>query len=145
MRITRYTDYALRVLLYLAVRPDEVVTIRAIAECYGISENHLMKVVHKLGQIGVVQTVRGRGGGLKLARPPEEISLGAVVRATEDDLALVECLDSTANTCPIAGGCGLTGIVNEALAAFLAVLDRYSLADAVCRSRDLERLLKVGV
>ena len=130
MRFTRYTDYALRVLMYLGLKPeDELATIREIAESYDISENHLMKVAHSLGQNGYIVTVRGRQGGLRLAKPPAAINLGDVVRHCEDDLRIVECFDPETNSCPIAGVCALPAVLEEALAAFLAVLDRYTLAD----------------
>lgn len=127
MRLTRYTDYALRTLIYVALQEPRQSSIPEIARAYGISESHLTKVVHQLGRLGLVQTIRGRGGGLRLARPPAEIVVGAVVRATEDDLALVECFSGGA--CAITPSCRLRRVLGEALAAFLAVLDRYTLAD----------------
>ncbi|WP_232627873.1 Rrf2 family transcriptional regulator [Methylobacterium sp. Leaf118] len=127
MRLTRYTDYALRTLIYVALHEPRQSSIPAIARAYGISESHLTKVVHQLGRIGLVHTIRGRGGGLRLGRPPEEIVVGAVVRATEDDLALVECFSGGA--CAITPSCRLRRVLGEALAAFLGVLDRYTLAD----------------
>jgi Rrf2 family nitric oxide-sensitive transcriptional repressor len=144
MRLTRFTDYALRTLMFLGLRGEEGARIREIAEHYGISENHLMKVVQELGKCGFVQTVRGRGGGLRLARPPAAIGLGAVVRAVEDDLALVECLGPEGSHCAIVGACRLTGILAEALDAFLAVLDRYTLADLLGPSARLRALLDLA-
>jgi len=130
MRFTRHTDYALRVLMFLGLKPPEAVsTIKEIADCYGISENHLMKVVHRLGQLGLVETIRGRNGGMRLAMTPADINVGTVVRRCEDDMRVVECFDPATNTCPIAGVCALPAILDEALAAFLAILDKYSLAD----------------
>ncbi len=131
MRLTLFTDYALRVLMYLGLKRGELATIREIAERYRISENHLMKVVHQLGKDGFVDTVRGRQGGLMLARAPKDINIGDVVRRYEDDLRLVECFDRKTNTCPIAGACSLTGVIDDALAAFLKVLDRKTLADVL--------------
>jgi len=131
MRLTLFTDYALRVLMYLGLKQDELATIREIAERYRISENHLMKVAHQLSKDGFVATVRGRQGGLMLARAPKDINIGDVVRRYEDDLRLVECFDRRTNTCPIAGACSLTGIINDALAAFLKTLDRKTLADVL--------------
>lgn len=131
MRFTRYTDYALRVLMFLGLKGAELATIREIAEAYNISENHLMKVVHELGRNGFITTTRGRQGGMRLARAPEEIVIGAVVRACEDDLRVVECFDAKTNTCPISDACGLSGMVDDALTAFLAVLDRKTLADVL--------------
>lgn len=127
MRLTRYTDYALRTLIYVGLHEPEQSSIAAIARAYGISENHLTKVVHQLGRLGLIRTIRGRGGGLRLAKPPGEIVVGAVVRQTEDDLALVECFGG--GSCAITAPCRLRRVLGEALAAFLAVLDRYTLAD----------------
>jgi len=128
MRLTVHTDYALRTLLYLGLHGERLGSIRAIAQAYDISENHLTKVVHRLGRGGFVNTVRGRGGGIRLARPPAAIRIGDVVRRTEEDMALVECFGS-ANTCRITAACRLRGAFDEALRAFLAVLDGYTLAD----------------
>lgn len=127
MRLTRYTDYALRTLIYLGLNEPRQSSIGEIARAYGISENHLTKVVHQLGRLGLVRTIRGRGGGLRLALDPAEIVVGAVVRQTEEDLALVECFSGGA--CAITPSCRLRRVLGEALAAFLAVLDRYTLAD----------------
>jgi Rrf2 family nitric oxide-sensitive transcriptional repressor len=127
MHLTRFTDYGLRTLIYLALRPDELASIAEIAGAYGISENHMVKVVHHLGQAGLVETIRGRNGGIRLARAAAEIGLGDVVRASEPSLALVEC--QAGEPCAIGGLCSLQGIMDEALAAMLAVLDGYSLAD----------------
>lgn len=127
MRLTMFTDYSLRVLMYLGLRGDELASIADIARAYGISENHLVKVVHRLGQLGLVETVRGRGGGVRLGRPADRIGLGEVVRQTEDDLAIVECFGS--GECVIAGVCGLQRVLGEALGAFMAVLDGLTIAD----------------
>jgi Rrf2 family transcriptional regulator, nitric oxide-sensitive transcriptional repressor len=135
MRLTRYTDYAMRVLLHLGARQDRLCSIPEIARTYGISQNHLMKVVHDLGKAGYVSSVRGRMGGIRLARPAEEIRVGNVVRHTEEGFDLVDC-----GSCVIAPACGLTGVLREALAAFLAVLDNYTLADLLARRGDLIRL-----
>jgi Rrf2 family transcriptional regulator, nitric oxide-sensitive transcriptional repressor len=136
MRLTRYTDYSLRVLIYLGLQPERLSSIREIAGAYGISESHLMKVVQALGQSGYVATLRGRGGGLKLAKPPHEINVGDVVRNTEDDLALVECFAED-GACRIAGPCRLRHLLTEALEAFFAVLDRYTLADLLQPNRNM--------
>lgn len=130
MRLTLHTDYALRLLMFLAIEPERLQTIEAIAARYRISRNHLMKVAQTLVQAGVVDSTRGRGGGLRLARPPAAINIGAVVRATEDGFALVECFDP-AGDCIITPACSLRGPLEQALMAFLAVLDRYTLADLV--------------
>ncbi|WP_082494271.1 Rrf2 family transcriptional regulator [Methylobacterium sp. Leaf108] len=127
MRLTRYTDYSLRTLIYLGLNDTGLSSIAEIARAYRISESHLTKVVHQLGRLGLVHTLRGRGGGLRLARPPAEIVVGAVVRQTEEDLALVECFSGGA--CAITAPCRLRRALGEALAAFLAVLDGYTLAD----------------
>lgn len=144
MRLTLHADYALRVLTYLGLRDDRLCTIAEIATAYGISESHLTKVVHRLGVRGLVRTVRGHGGGLQLALPPEKIGLGRVVRLMEDDLRIVECFDPPTCTCPIADRCALTGILDEALGAFLGVLDRHSLADLLGPRGALLRRLGVA-
>jgi Rrf2 family nitric oxide-sensitive transcriptional repressor len=138
MKLTSFSDYSLRTLICLAVR--ERSTIAEISRLYGISEAHLNKVIHQLGAAGDIETTRGHGGGIRLARPPETINVGAVVRRTED-FALVTCLDGGA--CLISPACMLQTALKEALAAFLAVLDRYTIADLVSSSA-LVRLLKVA-
>ena len=118
MRLTLMTDYALRLLMYVAQRPDRLCTIAEVARAYDISEAHLMKVTHQLGLAGWIETVRGKGGGMRLAHAPERIGLGAVVRTMESDFHLTECL-GTGNQCLLTGNCRLTGIVDEALQGFL--------------------------
>lgn len=127
MRLTRFTDYSLRTLLYLGTLEPRLGSIAGVAGAYGISENHVVKVVHHLGRLGLVRTTRGRGGGLRLGRPATEIRIGDVVRATEEDLALVPCFAGAA--CAITPACRLKGVLGEALSAFLDVLDRHTLAD----------------
>lgn len=145
MQLTRYSDYSLRVLIYLAVNPDRLATIEEISVAYGVSKAHLMKVVHNLGRAGFLETVRGRGGGFRLARAPEEINVGAVVRQTEGRMNLVECFGPTASTCRIEPACRLHHALEEALEAFLGTLDGYTLADLVARRRKpLARLLGVS-
>lgn len=131
MRLTIFTDYALRVLIYLGAHREEkrLATIGDIAAAYRISENHLMKVVHQLGKLGYVETTRGKGGGMKLARAPADINLGEVVRATEDDLAIVECFQNGTPGCTIVPECTLQGILAQSLRAFVDVLDAHTLAD----------------
>ena len=124
MRLTRYTDFALRVLLYLAARPEGLSSIASISRAYGVSQNHLMKVVNDLANSGYVATVRGRSGGVRLGRDPGEINIGAVVRHTEDSFQVVDC-----GTCVIAPVCGLSSALDDAVKAFLGVLDGYTLAD----------------
>jgi Rrf2 family nitric oxide-sensitive transcriptional repressor len=131
MRLTFHTDYALRLLMLLAAEPEGLHTIEEIARRYRISRNHLMKVTQTLAQAGFVESLRGRGGGLRLGRAADSINLGAVVRATEDGFGLVECFDRVRNTCILASACGLRGPLEEAASAFLGVLDRYSLGDLV--------------
>ena len=128
MRLSTFSDYSLRVLMYLGAQPDRLATIAEIAAGHGISESHLMKVVHQLGRYGYIETVRGKGGGMRLARVPQEIVLGEVIRHTESDFTLVECFAVNA-ACRIQGACCLNGILNEALSAMFLVLDSYTLAD----------------
>lgn len=144
MRLTRYTDYSLRTLIYVGLREPRQSSIGEIARAYGISENHLTKVVHQLGRLGLIRTIRGRGGGLRLGMAPEQIVIGQVVRQTEDDLALVECFSSGA--CVITSPCRLKQALGEALAAFLAVLDGYTLADLLKgpEGSDVARLLGIA-
>ena len=141
MQLKRYSDYSLRALIYLGLHPDRRCTIREIAGAYGISQNHLMKLTHRLGQQGFIDTSRGRKGGLKLARPASEIVLGDVFRVTEGDVHLVECFrDPAGNTCPIAGPCVLTNVLDSALAAFINVLDRHTLQDLLAPSQALHAI-----
>ncbi len=142
MRLTAYTDYTLRVLMYLAVNPDRQATVQEIATSFGISEAHLTKVVHRLGVVGEVATSRGRNGGLRLGKTPDAINLGTVVRRSEPDLDLVACFGDI-GTCPIDGACVLSHALREALDAFLAVLDRYTLADLVAPRQRLAQLLGI--
>lgn len=142
MRLTRYTDYALRVLMYLAVKREGLATITEIAERYGVSRNHVMKVVFDLGQMGYVETLRGKHGGMRLAHPPEEVNVGALVRRTESDLALVECFTGEGG-CPLTSQCVLRGALHRALQQFLGVLDEYTLADLVTSERELQTLLRM--
>ncbi|NQD37900.1 Rrf2 family transcriptional regulator [Permianibacter sp. IMCC34836] len=134
MRITQYTDYALRVLIYLGLQPDRLATIGEIAERYAISRSHLMKVVNQLVQEGFVEGVRGKGGGIRLALPAGEIRVGDVVRKIEPDLILVECF-GPGNHCVITPACDLKRALYEALQAFLKVLDSYTLADFLGKQR----------
>jgi Rrf2 family transcriptional regulator, nitric oxide-sensitive transcriptional repressor len=136
VQLTRYTDYAVRVLLHVGARDEgDLSSIAEIAQVYDISRNHLMKVVQDLGQAGFLETVRGRNGGLKLGRPAEQITIGQIVRHTETGFDLVDC-----SSCLVAPACTLPRILNEATQAFLAVLDRYTLADILTRKVDLRGL-----
>jgi len=135
MRLTLYTDYSLRVLLYLAGRENEVTTITELADFYRISRNHLVKVVHNLGLDGYIHTTRGRHGGLKLARPAKDILVGDVVRSTEPDFDLLECFNPATDKCVISRACSLKSVIFGAKAGFLEVLDKYTLADIAKESR----------
>ncbi len=141
MRLTRHTDNALRALIYLAIHDGEPARITDIARRMGMSENHVAKVIARLADLGYVTTTRGRTGGVQLARSADRINVGAVVRATEENLIIVECFDPATNECPIAPTCALAGALDEALTAFLDVLDRHSLADLTAKPRSLKRLL----
>lgn len=138
MRLTRYTDYAMRVLLHLGIEPERMASIADIARAYGISRNHLMKIVHDLAKAGYLETTRGRSGGIRLSRSPEQINLGDVLRHTEEGFDLVDCAN-----CVIAPACGLTAVVSEALHAFLAVFDSFSLADILGRKQELREILGI--
>ena len=129
MYLTLHTDYALRTLIFLAARNNELSTTLEISEAFGISRNHLVRVVQTLARNGYVNVMPGRCGGLRLAMPPEQINIGKVFRAAEPSLKLVECFDPVSNTCPIASVCGLQNIFGEAAMAFLNVLERYTLSD----------------
>lgn len=142
MRLTLYTDYSLRVLLYLGAKdPEELSTIQNISDSYGISKNHLMKVTHELGKLGYIETVRGRGGGIRLAVVPEEINIGQLVRKTEEDFYLVECFNPESVGCIISPVCSLKGALNKALHAYIAVLDSYHLSDFLTSKEDLAAIL----
>jgi Rrf2 family nitric oxide-sensitive transcriptional repressor len=142
MQLTRFSDNALRCLTYLGLHPGRSVRERDIAHGMGMSATHLAKVVHRLAQLGYVEASRGRGGGVKLARAPERIVIGQVVRATEENLVLVECFDPESNQCPIAPSCALAGALDDALRAFFRVLDHVTLADLLTRRRRLVPLLR---
>ena len=131
MHLSKFTDFSLRVLIYLASKPDSLSTIDEISARYSLSKEHLRKIVHHLSREGWIESRRGRGGGLRLAMAPKDISVGAVVRGAEESLALVECFQPGKNSCQISGVCRLNGMLHEALDAFLAVLDDYTLHDIV--------------
>lgn len=131
MHLTLHTDYALRVLLYLAHSPDRRVNTREISDAFAISKNHLVRVVQSLNEHKFITTTPGRGGGISLAAPPQSIKLGDVVRACEPHFHLVECFNLDDNTCPIVPVCGLKAPLREAMQSFLATLDKYTLSDAV--------------
>lgn len=141
MRLTQFSDYALRLLIYVGLHRSRPCTIREIADAYGISKNHLMKVASFLTREGYIVALRGQKGGLRLARPPEQVSLGDLLRRTEEDLRLVECFGPE-NRCVIAPSCSLAGVLDQALAAFFDVLDRCSLADLLRDAEGTRRLLQ---
>jgi Rrf2 family nitric oxide-sensitive transcriptional repressor len=145
MQLTRYTDYGLRMLIALALTPREWQTVTALSEAYGISRNHLVKVVARLAECGYVETQRGKGGGMRLARPPREIRIGSVVRDMESELGVVECLEADGGECVITRACGLKGVLAEATKQFLEVLDRYDLDDLRQQRGTVARLLGIPV
>ena len=134
MRLTTYTDYALRTLMYLAANRDRLVTIQDIADAHGIAKNHLTKVVHQLGILGFVESLRGRKGGLRLGKEPAQINIGAVVRSTEPDFYMAECFDPQKNNCRLSSACILKDTLHQATAAYLAVLDGVTLESLMATS-----------
>ena len=140
MQLTRFSDYSLRVLLYLAAHPDRLVSIDEMSRAYGVSHHHLVKVVQRLVSQRLVASTRGRGGGLRLNRAPADINVGVLVRATEPHFDIVECFDRDTNTCPIEPACGLKRVLANAQQAFLGVLDATTLADFLPRAPELIRL-----
>ncbi|MGI9273994.1 MAG: Rrf2 family transcriptional regulator [Endozoicomonas sp.] len=142
MKLTKQTDYALRILIYSALQSGErLISIQEVTAAYGLSRNHVMKIVQKLGQEGFLSTLRGRGGGFRLSRSPEDIRLGDVVRSMEADLVLVECDEPV---CQISPACKLRGVLEAAMSAFMEVLDQYTLADLCGNKQELSELLLLG-
>ncbi|MDG5789740.1 Rrf2 family transcriptional regulator [Evansella sp. AB-P1] len=142
MQLTIYTDYTLRVLLFLSIQPESKRSnIKEIADFYKISSNHLSKVVYELGKLGVIETVRGRNGGIKLAKDPREINIGEIVRHTERPIHIVECFDDERNNCKISPACRLKGVLQEALNAYLAILDKYTLQDLLVNQDQLKEII----
>lgn len=141
MKLTAFTDYALRVLIYLAAQSGRRATIAEICAAFGVKENHLTKVVHHLGRRGWVETTRGKGGGLLLAKPAKDIRIGDVVRDTEGQAQPAECFSPEESHCCIAPVCQLKGVLAEAVQAFYAVLDRCSLADITRNQSELASVL----
>jgi len=139
MQLTRFTDYSIRVLTHLSTYPDRLSCIAEIAQAYKISQTHLMKVVQDLGQSGYVETVRGRKGGIRLRKPPQDINLGALIRHTEKHFNVVDC-----PSCLIASACQMTNVFAQATRAFLAVLDQYTIADMMTRRNQLHRLFSAA-
>lgn len=141
MRLTMQSDFAFRTLVYLAAKPLEVASVKQVADAYGISANHLSKIAQKLQREGFVHSVRGAQGGMRLARPAEQIMLGDVIRCMESATPLVECFNMPTNTCPIVSACGLKRILHDAYEAFVAHLDQFTVADAVGKPALVSRLL----
>ena len=136
MQLTLYTDYSLRVLLYLGERPNERITITQMSEYFDISRNHLVKVVHNLGKLELIHTIRGKNGGMLLAQEPKNINIAAVVQKVEPHMNLLECFDSKTNTCPIIKSCGLKHILFKAKKSFMGVLKEHTLADLLPENID---------
>jgi len=141
MRLTLFTDYCLRTLMYLSQNPDRRCTAREVAEGYKISLNHIVKVVHRLSQLGYIEGTKGKGGGIRLRMKSEDINLWAMVQELESDFTLVECFDKKHNTCRIVSACGLKVILHDAMKAFSAILAQYSIADAVAQPKLFAPLL----
>lgn len=146
MKLTNYTDFSLRVLLYLALKTEnELSTIKEIAESYQISKNHLMKIIHELGQLGYIETIRGRNGGIRLAKQPKDINIGEVVSKTEEDFHIVNCFNEESSYCVITPSCKLKHVLNEALQGFMNVLKEYTLEDLVTNKDELSLLFRTTV
>jgi len=141
MRMTLHTDYALRMLIYLAIREPRPSTVNDVAESYGISRNHLLKVALNLKNMGIVSTARGRSGGIRLAVAPERINVGRLVRDLGDEFPVVECMKAEGGGCILSPICRLKSVVREALGAYLAVFDKYTLADLIANRTELMALL----
>lgn len=142
MRIASYSDFALRLLMYAAVKHPAYVTITEVSKAYGISKNHLMKITHELALAGYLDTLRGRNGGLRLAKPAKEINVGHVMRLTETGSALVECFDPATNRCVITPACKLRHVLHDALEAFFKKLEQTTLADLISDPRSLSALYR---
>lgn len=144
MRLTMFTDYSLRSLMYLSQHRERLCTAREIAESYGISLNHVVKVVHRLSQLGYIKTVKGKGGGIMLNKPPEALNLWELVQALEPDFTVVECFDREHNSCRVVSACGLKSILHEAMQAFAKTLANYTIADAVAKPQLFASLMPYG-
>jgi len=141
MKLTQYSDLGLRLLMYLALRNGESVTIQEMSERFAVSRNHMVKISHHLTKAGLIESIRGRNGGVRLAKPAADINVEAALHATEDNFDLVECFNPAHNNCVIAGSCKLSGVLDTARAAFFMVLRQVSLADLVTNSKVLESSL----
>lgn len=142
MRLTQYSNYALRTLMFANLHSDRLCQCQEVANAFNISKAHLVKCVHQLGQWGFIQSVRGRNGGFRLARPAEDITVGAVIRKTEDTLELVECFNSETNTCPLITQCKLNLVLMRAMKRFMEEMDQVTIADITANQRSLLNLLK---
>lgn len=137
MQLTRFTDYGLRSLMYLAVRPDELSSVKEISDHYGISRNHLVKVAHRLSQLGYIETSKGKGGGIRIASGTKDLRLGDLVKQLEPNMFMVECFDAATNTCRITGSCQLKHYLFDAAKEFIDSLNQYTLADTVKNKKSL--------
>ena len=144
MQLTRFTDYALRTLIYLGKNSDRLVTIREIAEQHNLFENHLVKIVHKLAKLGYIETVRGKGGGMRLARRPDLINLGEVVRDAEENMNIAECFEVGAISCTLLPSCVLKSVLIEAKKKFLDTLDLYTISDLINTQPKTSTLKKIS-
>ncbi|WP_404450766.1 Rrf2 family transcriptional regulator [Virgibacillus necropolis] len=145
MQLKKYTDYALRVLIFTGTKDaDQLASIKEISETFSISQNHLGKIVFELNKHGYLDTVRGRNGGIRLAKPPEEMNVGEIVRKFEDDFMIMECFDKSRNQCVITPACKLKHALNEAVQAFLQVLDQYTVKDLISNGSQLKRLMGIN-
>jgi Rrf2 family transcriptional regulator, nitric oxide-sensitive transcriptional repressor len=141
MKLTQYSDLGLRLMMYLALRKGESVTIQEVSDRFGVSKNHMVKISHQLTQSGLIESTRGRNGGVRLSRPPESINIEQALRATEDNFDLVECFNALQNRCVISDVCRLSGVFDTALTAFFKVLQAISLADLVKNRKALDGAL----
>lgn len=141
MKLTQYSDLGLRLLMYLALRKGDSVTIQEASDRFAVSKNHMVKISHQLTKAGLIESIRGRNGGVRLALPAEDINVEQALRATEDNFDLVECFSPTHNHCVISGVCKLSGVLDAARSAFFNVLRQFSLADLVINSKALEKSL----
>lgn len=144
MNLKKYTDYALRVLLFTGMKADEELTsIKEISRVFDISQHHLGKIVFELNKMGLIETIRGRNGGIRLAKPAEEINVGLLVRQLENDFVLLECFDKGQNHCVISPGCTLKHVLNRALHAFFKVLEEYTIKDLIENEEELKALMGI--
>ena len=144
MRLTQHSNYAMRLLMYCALKPDHPVRLAEISEAYGISGHHLNKIAQRLTHIGAIQALRGRNGGIRLAKDPKDINVGEILRQTEENLVIVECFSEATNTCPLISECKFRVLLQDALEAFLKVLDAHTLQDLIARPDCLKGLLGIS-